>query len=208
VHPSGYRQDNWPKYFHSLLQVTSTKTKTQWIVDIGGGQYGICTPFWPAADYVDRYISTDQPLKIYPHGTHKDILKILGKIEGNPSMIYGLTGDVARTIDEAATAFEKSNNFQLKTLVLLADQEELERQKLVLLGTIDIAVRGYIVKNKKAIAAKWRASQRYEKKHPGVSSSLNHKATHKLYAERLATSPGAPPGSYHYNVGGVHHVVL
>jgi hypothetical protein len=158
--------------------------------------------------YVDRYINTDQPLKVYPHGTHRDILKILGKIEGNPSMVYGLVGDVAGAIDEAATTFEKTNNFQLTTLVHLTDQEEFDRQKVALLGTIDIAIRGYIGKNKKAIAAKWRASQRFEEKHPGVSSSLNHKATHKLYAERLATSPGAPSGSYHYNVGGVHHAVL
>jgi hypothetical protein len=208
VHPGGYRQDNWPKYLHAMLQVTSTKTKTQWIIDLGGSQYGICTPFWPAAEYVDRYINTNQSLQVYPHGTHRDILKTLGKIEGIPSMVYGLVGDVAGAIDEAATTFEKSNNFQLNTLVHLTDQKEFDQQKVALLGAIDITVRDYIVKNKKAIAAKWRASQRFEEKYPGVSSSLNDKATHKLYAERLITSPGAPAGSYHYKVGGVHHAVL
>jgi hypothetical protein len=179
-------------------------------VDISGGQYGICTPFWPAKDYVNRFLcTTSQPMKMYPHGTHKDVLKILGKIDGNPSMVYGLVGHVAGAIDEAATTFEKSNGLSLSALVHLNDREEFERQKDALLGDIDAAVCNYKAKNDQAIAAKWQASQLYEAKHPGISMALNHKTTHALYAQRLITTDITGGRSIRRcNVGGVEHIVL
>jgi hypothetical protein len=184
VWPNGYRQDNWPNYSHSLLRVTSTKTKTSWIIDIGGGQYGICTPFWPWTDYVDNFINTSKPLEVYPHGTHRDVLRILGKIDGNPSMSYGLVGDVAEAIDRASDSFARNNNLQLSALIQLSDQE-FQLQTTALLNAINTAVLAYKVNHARKIGAKWRASQRYERMNPGVSGVRNAESAKQLYAQRL-----------------------
>jgi hypothetical protein len=202
VHATGMRQTNWPKNSHTLLRVTSTKTKTQWAMDIGGGQYSICTPFWPWEDYVSRFIDTSQVTEIYYFGTNKHLLSALGCIEGRPSLTYGVVGDAAKAFDEASAAFAKSNKLQLSALLQLGD-EEFDARKCALLDAVDMAVREYKVKNAKALAAKYEAVDKYEMKYPGLSAAKNNKITKEFYRQSLATTEH---GMRSYMVAGVNHI--
>jgi hypothetical protein len=205
VHPNGYRQDNWPNYSHFLLRVISTKTKTQWAMDIGGGQYGIVTPLWPWEDYVSKFVETRFCMRVYPLGTNRAILQELGKISGNPSMTYGMIGDVAGAIDGATNTFEKTN-LKLSALVQLSDDEFVSRKE-VLLHSIDAAVHEYKEKHDGSITAKHRAAQIYERKNYGLSSQRNIEATKRLFGEHLMSEEHAT-GIREYTVDGVTHFLV
>jgi hypothetical protein len=185
VHPDGYREDNWPNYSHFLLRVAHDK-KTKWVPDIAGGQFSIYTPFWKWDDYVNTFVDTKKPIKIYPSGANKSVLHELGKLDGNPSLAYGLVGDIAKAVDEAVAAFEEGHNLKLGALLLLTDRDH-NIQKTALLTAIDVAIDTYKRVKDSKIRGDCLTARRYETKHPGLSTAKCQQGFEQYFAQRLNT---------------------
>ncbi|KAH7402115.1 hypothetical protein DE146DRAFT_735384 [Phaeosphaeria sp. MPI-PUGE-AT-0046c] len=184
VHPSGVRQDNWPNHSHFVHRVTHTKSKRQWVLDITGGQFGICTPFWDWDTYNLRFIGASRPIKAYPCGTNKAILHELGKLDGNPALVYGLTGEVAGEMYKTCLEFEKSCALTLPALIELPESK-YAAQKKVLLDTITMAICNYKKKYKGEHKAMLQNVRAYEKKFPGLSAVECHNAHQQLLARSI-----------------------
>jgi hypothetical protein len=206
VHPNGYRQDNWPGYSHFLLRITSIKSKTQWALDIGGGQFGICKALWQWKDYANCFLDTTNSIKVYPYGTNKVIIDSLGKLEGNPSMIYGLIGDMAAAMDNAVTCFEKNMNLKLSALISLNDND-FSKHKVALLDAIHAAVHNYKKGKAKQITAKYKAVQAYETRHPRVSSGRCIQSMRQLFEQHLARTEQAS-SVHEFALNGIHHISI
>jgi hypothetical protein len=153
---------------------------------------------WKWADYASRYLDANKVIKLYPYGTNKAALDKLGRLDGNPSMVYGLIGDMAGAMDGAVTAFEENANIKLSALLLL-ENDEFNRQKSALLETIDLAVQTYKKVMDKQIAGKYRAVQAYERKYPGLSSRRCTQMTQQLFGEGIAVTE--PSGSTSSTLG-------
>jgi hypothetical protein len=138
---------------------------------------------------------------MYPHGTNKAIMDSLAKLEGIPSMTYGLVGDIAAAMDRAVTGFEKNTNIKLSALVSLCDND-FGNQKVALHEAIDTAVR-----NRKQIIAKHKAAQAYEMRCPGVSYGRCMQVTKQLFEQNLADTE-RPSSIPDFVLNGVRHIYL
>ena len=120
-YPCGERDQNWPRYFHEVIRITSITTKKQWIIDITGAQYGINRALWTWQEY--QYLFKAEVKAIYPFGTNKAALKAASRIAGSPSMSYGainvIADHLATKLDERLTRTGK----RLSQLVHLSQRE-------------------------------------------------------------------------------------
>jgi len=177
--PFGGSDDNWPKYAHEILRVTSSKSKKQWVIDISGAQYGITETFWDWETYANEYMVKLRATHAF--GFNKIMIKNLGVIPGNPCMAYGVIGVVAkqmnRTIDEWAT----ERGISLSDLPKMGE-EDFRQAKNEFLQTVSDAVREFI--NVNSFDKEFQAAKAYEKKFPGMSAaqakevSAKHSCTH------------------------------
>lgn len=136
-------QSNWPAYQHTVLLLTSRKSRAQWVMDFAGGQYGIEQAMHTWAHYKAAFV--DKIVGIYHVGAHKNIIDELGKMAGPPSLSYGLVGRAAAELDKALSKWE-SEHSPLPTMRGLADVE-FARQKTSLLRVLSEAVRSFIATN-------------------------------------------------------------
>lgn len=184
VHPDGFRQANWPNYSHALLRFTSIKTKTQWVVDFGGGQYGICQPFWKWPEYLKSFVKLTTKVKASPFGATNALFDVLGRLEGNPGLAYGMVGEVAKVMDSAAASAEKAGSFTLSTLVSEPDENLFKERKTMLLGALHEAVRGCV--QSRCFRGKIRAAKAYEARFPGRSSVACQEVSQRFYLKSPA----------------------
>jgi hypothetical protein len=172
VHFIGTRQDNWPNYTHFLLRATHTKTKTKWALDIAGGQFGICNPFWNWEEYVNFFVNLQTPMKVYPSGTNQSIVNELGTLDGVASLTYGLVGDIAKAMDKAVEEFEKNHKVTLAALLKLTGAG-YESQRSALLKAMTMAIRNYKQTHDNEIQAKYRKFAAYDRKYPGLGEATS-----------------------------------
>jgi hypothetical protein len=148
--------------------------QTKWVMDITGGQFGVYNPFWKWDDYVEHFVNPHLPMRVYPFGTNKICLHKIGKLPGWQSLRQGVVGDVAKSMNEAITAFEKSQGLTLDELLLLTTRDHNMR-KAALLATIVKAIDAYKGSERESIKAKCLAATIFDIQHPGVSLAQGHK---------------------------------
>ena len=163
-YPCGERDQNWPRYFHEVIRITSITTKKQWIIDITGAQYGINRALWTWQEY--RYPFKAEVKAIYPFGTNKAALKAASRIAGSPSMSYGAISVVADhlaiKLDERLTRTGK----RLSQLVHLS-QREFASDMRQLLEFMSDTVHTFVRAND--FQEEFEAMMMHEEMYPGVS---------------------------------------
>lgn len=140
----------------------------QWAMDIAGGQSGICAPLWDWRSYYQTFIDPLKPISVYNFGTNKAVLHVLGKMDGNPSLTYGLGETAALIMNDALATFEKRRDVLLPKFLKLSD-EEYAVQEVALLNAIVMAICDYKKNQSGEIMAKCHASRSHEKRFPGES---------------------------------------
>jgi hypothetical protein len=178
VLPNGFRQANWPTYSHALVRFTSVKTKTRWVLDFGGGQYGICQALWKWSEYATCFVNPEKALEVSPFGATKALLGALGELDGNPSLAYGLVGEVAKVIDKAVTDGEKDKLFVVSTMVHELDDNRFNEQKSALLKALHVAVRHCVQTH--SFQDKIRAAKAFESRFPGRSQVACQKVVNQF----------------------------
>lgn len=163
--PNGSREDNWPRYAHAVFRITSIKTRRQWLLDISGPQYGIYKNLWEWSVYQKNFSS--EVIRVQSLGTHKLISKRLRNIPGNPSLVYGVVGEVAECLNAAVMEWTEGSGNSLSQMLTLEDQG-FEDQKTHLLKLMDAAVAACMSTGR--FAAKIRTAKAYERAHPGKSA--------------------------------------
>lgn len=162
---TGYTDDNWTKYSHSIYRVTSTTTKTQWTLDLGGSQYGIYQPLWKWTEYEQQFIK--QVCKVHPSGTNMKLMSELGNLPGNPSMTYGIVGEIAEQLDIAAESWANTTGKHLDH-VLDLDDPDFGTRRTELLAAMKDSVQAYM--KTQDFKPRIRAAQRYNRTHAAQSS--------------------------------------
>jgi hypothetical protein len=185
VYPhNGLRVPNWPNFSHNLLRIKHIKSKSQWAIDVTGGQFGIFEPFWKWEDYVTRFVETARPMLIYPLGTNKEVLEELGKLEGTPSMKFGVIQDFAKVMNESSSSFEKSQNTELAALLQISEDDYVQQKKILLQGIV-----GAISKYKKSMEKKhiemYKAAEAYEDKNPYANLNKVNQIMMPIFQRRL-----------------------
>ncbi|KAF2134014.1 hypothetical protein P153DRAFT_392636 [Dothidotthia symphoricarpi CBS 119687] len=163
VAPDGSRQSNWPEFSHMVLRLKSVKSGKQWVVDLSGGQYGICQPFWDWEIYVANYVG--KITAIYSSGTQRELITELAKIDGNPVLTYRLVQDAADQLNKAVDIWEE-RHMKLSRLLFLGDAA-YRQQEMSLLDIMKAAVRSFI--NSTDFAKPVQAARAYEQANPGFS---------------------------------------
>ena len=142
-HQTGEPHSNWPDYQHTMLRLTSRKSRKQWVMDLAGGQYGITEPLHAWTKYKENYV--EKVVSVYEVGANKRIIAEVAKISGIPTLSYGLAGRAAEQVDEAIDTWETEHQ-PLSTLKALSDTD-FRQQKTLLLHSIDEVVRTFIASN-------------------------------------------------------------
>ncbi|RMZ67173.1 Zinc finger MYND-type [Pyrenophora seminiperda CCB06] len=170
--PYGGHDANWPNYSHEILRITSPKSKTQWVIDISGAQYGITKAFWTWAAYANEYMVDVKAASNF--GYNKNMFKKLKGIPGNPSMAYGVVGIVAEHMNQAYKKWATDRNMSLSDIPAMDEDDFLQAKKEVL-RTVNDAVRAFLAKN--SFEKEFTAAQAYERKFPGNSTMQYKLAT-------------------------------
>ncbi|KAH7069423.1 hypothetical protein FB567DRAFT_224064 [Paraphoma chrysanthemicola] len=199
VHPNGLRQANWTSYSHALLRFTSIKTKTQWVIDFGGGQYGINQALWKWGDYSKSFVNLTAQIKVSPFGTTKALFDMLGELDGNPGLAYGMVGEVANVMGPAAATAAQAGAFNISALVSDPDDQQFLGRKTALLCAFHSAVRSYIQSPR--FDQKIRAEEAFERRFPGRSYEAVAKASEMFFAKYPARMEFP-----NFMVDGVRHV--
>ncbi|KAJ4364665.1 hypothetical protein N0V83_009262 [Neocucurbitaria cava] len=163
VGPGGSRHSNWPNFVHEVLHVKSSKTGRQWLIDISGGQFGICQAFWKWEDYEAKYV--ERVTAKFNPSTMKILIGKLAKIPGNPTLAYELPGQAAAELDQALAKWT-TNHMVLSDLIKLKDKE-YEPLKRDLLRRMDEAVSNFIKRND--FTALVKTQKAYEAVNPRTS---------------------------------------
>jgi hypothetical protein len=150
-----------------MVRFTSVKTKTQWILDFAGGQYGICQALWKWSEYAKCFVNPEKALRVCPFGATKALLGVLGELDGNPSLIYGLVGEVAKVMDKAVADGEKGMSFVVSSIVHEPDENRFNEQKSALLKALHVAARHCVQTH--SFQDKIRAARAFDLRFPGRS---------------------------------------
>lgn len=166
------------------MRIKHAKSKSQWAIDVTGGQFGIFEPFWKWDDYVTRFVETARPMLIYPLGTNKAVLKELSKLEGTHSMKFGVIQDFVKVMKESSSAFEKSQNTELAALLQVSEDDFVQKKKMLLQE-----IAGAICKYKKSMEKKhiamYKAAEAYEYKKPNANLNKVHQIMMPIFQQHL-----------------------
>ena len=173
----GSIEENWPKFMHDVIRVTSVKTKKQWCIDISGAQYGIYQAFWGWEEYAKRFFTETKYVEAI--GKNKSRLEKLAKIPGNPYLSYGLVGLVADHLNEAVHKWRVDSGLSLAGLIDL-DDEKYAQASSELQQIMDVAVRTHV--QTQEYKAEFKAAQSYERRYPGRSGAICESVTRSFYA--------------------------
>ena len=172
--PFGGSDDNWPKYAHEILRVTSCKSKKQWVIDISGAQYGITKVFWSWGVYVNEYIVKLRATNTF--GFNETMIKDLGSIPGNPLLSYGVVGVVAKQMNQAIKEWATERGISLSDLLKMGE-DDFHQAKNEVLQTASDAIREFI--NVNSFDKEFQAAKAYEKNFPGMSAAQCHRVSAK-----------------------------
>lgn len=149
---------------HDTLLLTSNKTGREWVIDISGGQFGICEPFWKFNDYQDRFAATIVSKRSL--GWNKLFTLETVKTKGLQAMILGLYWDASVVLIEEAKRWE-TEHVRLAQLPTLSE-EQFAETKGSLLQAVNLRVKGFV----RAVDATQRvlSGLEYDSMYPGQSS--------------------------------------
>ncbi|EUC38463.1 hypothetical protein COCCADRAFT_32403 [Bipolaris zeicola 26-R-13] len=156
---------NWPNYRHAILRIRSEKTKTQWIIDITGAQYGIRRALWKWRDYENMHMAV--VARVYELGYFKYLLDKASKIQGMDGLSYRVGMLAAGNLDQAITKWAVGHKKIAEIIDL--DEEAYQVDKASLLESMDTAVRSFVAANN--FNAQFREAKAYDRKCPGKSAN-------------------------------------
>lgn len=139
---NGTSDTNWPNYLHDVLRLTSTKTGKAWVLDITGVQYGMYRTLWSAEEFLQTHVEVIKSVRPYP-GTNKNSIANACQTFGTAGQIFSKTQEAVRRLEKAITAWVKTNDMSLKSLLKL-EGEAFDQKKESLLRDMDQAVRTFI----------------------------------------------------------------
>lgn len=152
--------------------MTSKKSGRQWVIDVCGAQYGIFQPFWAWNDYKARFVKQVKAQR--RPGWNKGLLSKLAKIEGNPSLLYGLIGEIASELDKAVDRWE-AHRMRLAKLPSL-EHDRFDKERANLLNLLDAEVQKFIKSND--FLPRINAAKAYEAHYPGRSTFMTMTIPH------------------------------
>jgi hypothetical protein len=162
--PGKMAQENWPNFFHEILRLTSTKTGRQWAIDISGPQYGLVQSCWDWQYFKNAYI--DQIHNVFAFRFNEIMLRELGKIPGNPTLVFGAIWPIATYFDEVVESWMTGPGMELSKLLMLGDAQ-YEAKQAAFLDHMDAALKEHM----KTIDTTnvFRTNTKYEAMNPGAS---------------------------------------
>lgn len=142
--PNGQQMSNWPAFKHHVLRIRSRRAgNKEWIIDLCGGQYGICSPFHEWSTYSSQFVEAADAL--FPLGTAQSLFASLSQLRGIPALTYGLVGRAAHALNVGLDAWETQNGPVSKLRAL--NGVAFHQEKTNLLAALDQAVRGFVTTN-------------------------------------------------------------
>ncbi|KAH7069424.1 hypothetical protein FB567DRAFT_456590 [Paraphoma chrysanthemicola] len=179
THPNGFQHQNWPGSSHDVLRITSSKTGSQWIIDLTNYQYNIEQCFWKWNEFADLYVQSINA--IYPFGTHHKEKQLLGKIKGNTSLDYGLVGEVVVIMNATIKQWAVQKNVKLKDIPHMSGKT-YSTTVLSLVKAIQNAVREFIGNND--FTQRVQAVRKYEMKYAHVREQERRETENAFLAPR------------------------
>jgi hypothetical protein len=164
----GKSSHNWPADAHTVIRITSTKTRKEWYLDFSGVQFGIYRTLWGCTEFksAHRAVEIEGPGP-FPFGTCRASLKEIGKMPGPGTLICGAVGEVAEHLNTTAAGWATDRGIVVSRMLAL-DDGNFDRLKVDLLATNHEAVRKFVAAND--FRAELETLTQYERQRLGLST--------------------------------------